>query len=144
MTSSSQLRLPSLMTALRNGRACITTGPMIDLQITCENGRRARLGETITEPVKSFFVQATSSAEFGKLEKIIVWLSDLHARRERVLFESADFADPFSFSQTLPLDLPLGKFYLRGEAHSAGSEFLPERSLPCCALTNPIWIESQK
>jgi hypothetical protein len=139
-----QLTLSSLMSALRNGSAGITTGPMFDLQMICANGRRARLGETIIEPAKSFFVQAISSPEFGKLEKVVVWLGDLHARRERVLFESADFADPFSFSQTLPLDLPLGKFYLRGEAHSAGSEFLPQRSLPCRALTNPIWINIEQ
>jgi hypothetical protein len=101
----------------------------------------ARLGETITAPVKIFFVQAASSPEFGKLERVIIWLGDLQARQERALFETRDFADPFSFSQMLPLDLSAGKFYLRGEAHGVGSEFLPERALPCRALTNPIWVE---
>jgi len=139
-----QLTSSSLISALRNGRACITTGPMLNLQIICVNGRHARLGETITQPVKSFFAQAISSTEFGKLEKVIIWLGDLQTRREQVLFEISNFVDPFSFSQTLPLDLPVGKYYLRGEAHSAGSEFLPERALPCRALTNPIWIEIHK
>ena len=142
--SGDQLTLSSLMAALRNGRACITTGPLLNLQIICENGRTGRLGETITEPPKSFFVQAISSPEFGKLEKLIVRLGDLQAHREQVLFETVDFTDPFSFSQTLPLDLPAGQFYLRGEMYSAGSAFLPEQSLPCCALTNPIWVESNK
>jgi hypothetical protein len=138
-----QLTLSSLMSALRNGRACITTGPVMDLQIMGENGQRACLGETVDAPVKNFFVQAISSAEFGKLERVVVWLGNLQARRERILFEAHDFADSFSFSQTLPLDLPAGKFYLRGEAFSAGSEFLPERSLPCRVLTNPIWVEPE-
>jgi hypothetical protein len=139
-----QLSLSSLLFALKNGRACITTGPVLDLQIICENGRIARLGETITEKVKSVILQARSSAEFGKLKQITVWLGDLQERRERVLFEIDSFAESFSLSHSQPLDLPAGQFYLRGEAHSAGSEFLPEQRLPCQGLTNPIWIENQK
>jgi hypothetical protein len=140
---NNQLNLQSLLSSLRNGRACITTGPLLDLQIICENGRHARLGETVTEPVKSLAMHATSSLEFGKLERVIVWLGDLHERREQILFETRDFTDPFSFSHDLPLDFPLGQFYLRGEVHSAGSECLPECSLPCCGLTNPIWVERE-
>jgi hypothetical protein len=139
-----KLSLSSLMAALRNGRACITTGPMIDLQISGETGEPARLGETMAKPAKSFFVQAISSPEFGKLEKLIVRLGDLQARREKVLFETNAFANPFSFSHRQPLDLPPGQFYLRGEVQSAGSAFLPERTLPCRALTNPIWLEIKK
>ncbi len=139
-----QLTLASLMAALRNGRGIITTGPMIELQIIGETGEPARLGETMTKPAKSFFVQAASSPEFGKVEKLIVWCGDLQARREHVLFETSAFAETFSFSHHQPLDLPAGQFYLRGEVHSAGSAFLPENSLPCCALTNPIWLEIKK
>lgn len=112
----------------------------MDLQIICENGRRVRLGETVTEPISSFAVQAKSSQEFGKLARIVVWLGDLQERREQVLFETDDFAEPFSFSHTQSLNLVAGQFYLRGEAHSAGSEFLPEPALPCRALTNQLWI----
>jgi len=139
-----KLSLSSLMAALRNGRGSITTGPMIDLQIIGETGESARLGETMTKPAKSFFVQAISSPEFGKLEKLTVRLGDLQARREQVLFETSAFAESFSFFHRQPLDLPAGKFYLRGEVQSAGSEFLPERTLPCRALTNPIWLENNK
>ncbi|MDZ7301930.1 MAG: CehA/McbA family metallohydrolase [candidate division KSB1 bacterium] len=139
-----QISLPSLMAALRNGRACITTGPMMDLQIICENGRRARLGETVTEPMRSIAVQAESSPEFGKLTRLVVWLGDLQERREQVLFETNNFGKPFSFSHTQPLHLPAGQFYVRGEVQSAGSEFLPEQRLPCQASTNPIWAESRK
>lgn len=114
----------------------------MDLQIVGASGRIARLGETITEKVKSVVLQARSSAEFGKLKQVTVWLGDLREQRERVLFETNSFAEPFTFTQSLPFNLPAGQFHLRGEAHSAGSEFLPERALPCSALTNPIWVES--
>jgi hypothetical protein len=57
------------------------------------------------------------------------------------MFETGDFAEPFSFSLTQALNLPAGKFYLRGEAQGAGSGLLPEPLLPCCGLTNPIWVE---
>jgi len=137
----SQLSLPSVLFALRNGRACITTGPLMDLRIICENGRIAQLGETIMAPVKNFSVQAISSTEFGGLEKVVVWLGDLQERRERILFETRVFAKTFSFFHTQPFNLPIGRFYLRGEVHSAGSGFLPKNSLPCCGLTNPIWVE---
>jgi hypothetical protein len=136
-----QLRLPSLISALRKGRTCITTGPLVDLQVFCESGRCARIGETITESIRNFVVHAKSSPEFGKLERVVVWLGDLQKRGERVLFETNNFAEPFSFSHSQSLNLPAGQVYLRGEVHSAGSEFLPEPALPCRALTNPIWIE---
>jgi hypothetical protein len=136
-----QISLSSLMAALKNGRACITTGPLMDLQIVCESGRCACLGETVMEPIRSFAVQAKSSPEFGELKRVVVWLGDLQERRERILYETDAFAEPFSFSQTQSLNLPTGQFYLRGEVYSAGSEFLPEQRLPCRGLTNPIWIE---
>ncbi len=139
-----QISLSSLMAALRKGRACITIGPLMDLQIVCENGRSARLGETVMEPIRSFAVQAKSSPEFGKLQRVVVWLGDLQERHERILFETNNFAEPFLFSHTQPLNLPAGRFYLRGEVHSGGSEFLPEPALPCRALTNPIWIKVER
>jgi hypothetical protein len=139
-----QLSLPALTSALQKGRACITTGPLVDLQIVCESGKCARLGETVTEPIRSFAVHAKSSPEFGKLLRIVVWLGDLQERRERVLFETEFFAEPFSFAHTQSLNLSVGQFYLRGEMHSAGSAFLPEQRLPCQGLTNPIWVEVKK
>lgn len=138
------LSLPALMQSLRVGRACLTTGPVMDLQIIGASGRVARLGETIAEKAKSVVLQVRSAAEFGELKRVVVWLGDLRQRRERVLFETSSFAEPFSLTQSLPLDLPAGPFYLRGEAHSAGGNFLPERALPCRALTNPIWVEYQE
>jgi hypothetical protein len=139
-----KLSLSSLMPALRHGRVCITTGPMIDLQVVCENGRCGRLGETVQEQVQRLQLDAVSSPEFGALQRVVVWLGDLQAQREHVLFQAKQFADPFKFSHLYPLDLSAGQFYFRGEVHSAGSEFLPERALPCRALTNPIWIKSRK
>jgi hypothetical protein len=138
-----RLTLSSLMGALRMGRACITTGPIMDLQIVCESGRYARIGETITEPIRNFVVEAKSSPEFGKLQRVVVWLGDLQERSEKVLFETNNCAEPFSFSHDEILNLPIGHFYLRGEVQSAGSDFLPEPALPCRALTNPIWVESK-
>lgn len=135
------LSLASLMAALRRGRACITTGPLLDLQIVCESGRRARLGETVNEPPRRINIEAVSSAEFGALARVTVWLGDLQNQTERILFETENFNAPFQFSHALTLALPAGKFYLRGETRSAGSAFLPEPALPCDALTNPIWIE---
>jgi histidinol phosphatase-like PHP family hydrolase len=139
-----QVSLSSLMAALRKGRACITTGPLVDLQIVCENGRSVRLGETVMEPIRSLAVQAKSSPEFGKLQRVVVWLGDLQEQNERILFETNNFVEPFLCSHTPSLNLPAGQFYLRGEAHSAGSEFLPEQRLPCRGLTNPIWVEVKK
>jgi len=134
--------LSSLMAALRLGRACITTGPLLDLQVVCESGRRARLGETVREAPRSLSIAAVSSAEFGALTRVAIWLGDLQNQTEQVLFETKKFVDPFKFSHFQTLDFPVEKFYLRGEAHSAGSKFLPEPALPCSALTNPIWIET--
>lgn len=136
-----QINLSSLMAALKNGRACITTGPLVDLQIICENGRNARLGENVTEPARNFVVQAKSSPEFGELQRVVVWLGNLEERRERVLFETTAFADLFSFSHTQLFNLPAGQFYLRSEVQSAGSALLPEQRLPCRGIANPIWME---
>ena len=136
------LSLSSLMSALRRGRACITTGPLLDLQIVCESGRCARLGETADEAPHRLEIAAASSAEFGALTRVTIWLGDLQHRTERILFETKNFPEPFRFAHSPALALPAGKYYLRGEACSAGSEFLPAPALPCGALTNPIWVET--
>jgi hypothetical protein len=135
--------LSALMSALRRGRACITTGPLLDMQVVGESGRRVRLGETVSESPRHLNIEAASAAEFGALTRVTIWIGDLQNHSEQVLFEAEKFAAPFQFSCFHPLNLPAGKFYLRGEARSAGSEFLPAPALPCCALTNPIWIETQ-
>ena len=133
--------LSLLMSALRQGRACITTGPLLDLQIVCESGSRARLGETVSEAPRRLSMAAASSAEFGALTRVTIWLGNLQNQTEQILFETENFAAPFQFAHIQTLELPAEKFYLRGEARSAGSELLPEPALPCGALTNPIWIE---
>lgn len=135
------LTLASLLSALRCGRACITTGPLLDLQIVCASGRRARLGETVSESPRSINLAAVSATEFGALTRVTLWLGDLQNQTEQILFETESFTESLQFSHAQALILPTGKFYLRGEARSAGSAFLPEPALPCAALTNPIWIE---
>jgi len=136
-----QLNLTSLLAALKNGSACITTGPVMDLKLLTPNGRMVRLGETTNEPVKTLLLEARSSAEFGPLQKVVIWRGNLQKSTERVLFEQTQFIEPYKFSAAVPLNFAEGEYYVRGEVLSAGSHFLPEPLLPCQALTNPIWVK---
>ncbi len=135
-----KLALGSLLSALRNGRALVTTGPMLDLQIENGNGAIAQMGETITGGATHAMIAAVSTAEFGKLERVILWRGDLMNKREEVLFECAQFPRPYEYHAKLSLPHAAGHCYVRAQVSS--SQHIPKAASPktLVGLSNPIWV----
>lgn len=135
-----QLELHSLLAALHNGCATITNGPMVDLQVENVNGSFAQVGETMIESATHAIIAATSTAEFGKLERVILWRGDLVNQREEVWFECAHFSQPYEYHAKLPLPRAAGQYYLRAQVNSSPHVLLATAQQTWVGLTNPVWV----
>ncbi|MDZ7266310.1 MAG: CehA/McbA family metallohydrolase [candidate division KSB1 bacterium] len=135
-----RLGLDSLLAALRLGRACLTTGPLLDLRVIAATGRQARLGDYIPLASGRLQIAAVSTAEFGSLAQVRIWRGDPAQHREEIIHEVQPAARTFTYQAEVPLPHTGRDFYLRAEALSERTPLLPGQSTFCRALTNPIWV----
>jgi len=131
-----------LIAALRNGNSCISTGPVIDLQVINRAGHVFHMGETAHGEMAAVKITALSNHEFGEIERLKIWFGDLRKRREGIFFEKSDFGGATNFTTTLPV--PQGGLYrghFRAElATRANALALPDVRLRPQALSNPVWL----
>ncbi len=132
-----QFDLNNVLAALRHGRAVITTGPMLDLQVECADGSLAQMGETVAASATHAIFTAISSTEFGKLEYVKLWRGELSQEREELWFECSRFMSPYEYHLKLSLPQYARDYYLRMEAATAVQT---QSARPRVALSNPIWI----
>ncbi len=137
------LNLNRLLAALRAGRAIITTGPMLDLQVECANGEVAQMGERTTAPATHATLAACSSAEFGKLERVVLWRGDLNRKREEKMLECTQFPQPYAYYLKLPLTHSESRCYLRAEVVSSQHDAVTSAPRTMTGLSNPVWILPQ-
>lgn len=136
-----EFNLRNLIAALRQGRNCLTTGPLLDFSIVVPDGTIHQPGDTVRLKDASLCLTAICSPEFGRIEQVIVWRGDLRRGEEEQLFKLRAFADAYRFVDKLPLrDLP-APGYLRVEAVCTPAVHTPTRAARC--LTNPIWITGE-
>ncbi len=134
------LQLDSLLAALRHGRACLTTGPLLDLRVENSEGQQARLGDCLAVASGKIQISAVSTEEFGRLVQVRIWRGDPARRKEEIIHEAQPVARAFHYQAEIALPQADHDFYLRAEALSERTPLLPEESAICRALTNPIWI----
>ncbi|MCG3153621.1 MAG: hypothetical protein DKINENOH_00211 [bacterium] len=134
------LQLDSLLAALRHGRACITTGPLLDVRVTHAMGKQARLGDCISAESGTIQITAVSTEEFGGLAQVRIWRGDPARRKEEIIHEAQPAARAFHYQAEIALPRAARDFYLRAEARTERAPLLPEQSASCRALTNPIWV----
>lgn len=132
------LTLDHVLAALRAGRACITTGPLLDLQVQCANGDLIPMGESAMAATHAV-ITARSTAEYGKLTKVILWRGDLNHQREEKLLECTQFSRAYDYQEKLLLSPCESPCYVRAEIISSKSK---DTSLAqtFSGLSNPIWI----
>ena len=128
-----ELSPSAVVEAFRRGRAIVTDGPFLAFHLKNEQGDAASIGETLSGTRIQLYVDARTSDEFGRFDKIVVFRGDLHRRIETVLRR---------FTQTSVSDSD--RFLDRGveihveEPGYIRAEGTTERGHRC--FTNPIWI----
>lgn len=132
-------KLDNVLAALHAGRAIITTGPMVDLQVECGIEALAQIGEHTSAPPTHALLSACSAAEFGKLERVIIWRGDLENKREEKWWACAHFPHADEYHVRLPLPATEQRYYLRAEAQTSLRETASQPAQIFIARSNPIW-----
>jgi hypothetical protein len=126
-----------VMDALRAGRCAVTTGPSLLIRVEDGNSRGATLGQELSGQRFIISVRALSTEEFGGFQDCRIWLGDLEAEEEHLLWKSSRFSDPYRIVHTIVLEAPPERAYIRGEVH------VQKKGQAAFSLTNPIWIRTQ-
>jgi hypothetical protein len=134
-----------IIAALREGKSCISTGPMIDLQIFNHDGKVFSMGDTAIGDLATVKVTALSTHEFGEIEDLRIWFGDLAARKEKLFFSKSDFKGETAFNTTLPLQSTrIRRGYFRSELTTKINETtLPDIRLSPQVLSNPVWVNDE-
>ncbi len=132
-----------IIAALRKGNSCISTGPVIDLQIANHDGKVFSMGDTARGELTVVKTIVLSSEEFGEIEELKIWFGDLKTRREEIFFAKSDFKGMTVFDVTLSLQrIQMRRGYFRAELATKANEMaLPDIRLRPQALSNPVWVE---
>ncbi|MBC7188447.1 MAG: CehA/McbA family metallohydrolase [Calditrichaeota bacterium] len=128
-----ELTLASLKAALRQGKTLVTTGPFLELRAESPAGT-AHIGGTLRGSPARLVVTAKSTAEFGPLHRLTIWLGKKGARREEILWDCNRFPERFQHRAELTVENHADDLYVRGELSSRG----PNGEHVC--YTNPIWL----
>jgi len=122
----------SVLKALRNGACVITTGTVLNLEITNNKGEKVSFGQTLTGTSFQLQIQGQSSDEFGKFKNCKIWIGDPERKVEKLLVSRTHFQNSFHYEESIPLDQCPSSFYIRGELNTAKNTF---------CFTNPIWLQ---
>lgn len=126
----------SVLRALAAGRCAITDGPVARLDARTSGRSVITMGGVTASRDLTFDITARSTAEFGEIDRVILWWGALGNRAEAHLASLA--GDGFEFRDRLVwrFDRPS---YVRLEVRTSGKGSYDGRSHWC--FTNPIWIE---
>ncbi len=135
-----------IIAALRKGNSCISTGPVIDLQIVNHDGKVFSMGDTARGDLATIKIIALSTHEFGEIEELKVWFGDLATKKEEICFAKSDFKGVTTFDATLTLESArMRRGYFRAELATKSNETtLPDIRLQPQALSNPVWVEGRR
>ncbi len=132
-----------IIAALRRGGSCISTGPVIDLQIINSADEIFNTGETARGEIVAIKIRALSSQEFGEIRNFKIWFGDLAKRREEIFFAKSDFHGSTNFTDNVevpPRNTIRGYFRAELVTRENGGA-LPDSRLQLMALSNPVWVE---
>jgi hypothetical protein len=135
---------PQIIAALRKGNSCISTGPVIDLQVMNRAGETFSMGGTACGELATVTIRAASSREFGEIEEVKIWLGNVGQLQEEIFFAKSDFGGATSFTATLPVPESSfgGQGYFRAELSTKPNAMaLPDARLRTQALSNPVWVD---
>jgi hypothetical protein len=133
------LGLNAVLAALREGRATITNGVMLELEAVSKEGEACKQNDCLGQKIARVRVRASSSPEFGRLQRVTIWRGDLALKKEQIFYECKNFVEGYKFEAVLDWPGSQTNCYLRAEALSAFDSSLTSSH----ALTNPIWVSER-
>jgi hypothetical protein len=141
--SQAQDNSHDIVKPLRRGNCCISTGPVIDLQIINSANQIFNMGETAHGQIMAIKISALSSREFGEIRNLKIWFGDLKKNQEGIFFSKSDFNGATAFNVTFSLQHKnLVPGYFRAELETnANATTLPDIRLRPQALSNPVRVE---
>ena len=128
------LTVDNTVEALRTGNYTLTNGPALDFFIIDALGDRKVMGSKGKKPIKGC-IKAVSNQEFGKINKVIVWLGDIKNSRE-VIYKNISCSDNFDLDKEFEMTNETQLGYFRVEISSSGPKGEHH------AFSNPIWFHN--
>ncbi|MBI4419059.1 MAG: CehA/McbA family metallohydrolase [Ignavibacteriales bacterium] len=132
---SASVRESSILRSLSAGRCIVTDGPVAQLVGRTAAGGRIPMGSHPFTDQLGIEVQAKSSPEFGRINRIVVFAGTLGENHETVLWQSQ--GGDFDFFKRLRCKFR-GPSYVRLEVGTSSENAFDSR--PHFCLTNPIWV----
>lgn len=124
----------ALLSALREKRAAISTGPALGLELLRDGHRHLPGGTATGRTGWTVRVRVASTAEFGPLESVVLHVGDMARGRELETVLEHGLTD-FRLDQSWTAELPAGGGYLRASVRTVRD------GVTFHALTNPVWVE---
>lgn len=113
-----------IYTAIKQGSTFVTTGPYLSIATSVETNESA-IGKAVPTAVKTLYVKAISTSEFGKLRNISVYCGPATGTPqaiEQLLATKTFYQDTFDLIHPIAIsNVPAGS-YLRAEAETVTSD----------------------
>jgi hypothetical protein len=130
-----ELSTGAVVNALRNGRAVVTNGPFVTLNVH-HNGKKAGIGGSVSAGRLRVELTALSTAEFGPIKQATLILGVRGGGERKVRIQHPDEpADAFRLLFSEELDAA-GAGYVRAEVSSGSGNNI------FYGFTNPVWIQA--
>ncbi len=106
---------------IKSGKIIVSNGPFLDFCLEV-NGKKYPIGSTISTKSTRLFHNTKSTPEFGKIEKINLFIGDYSEKEEKLIL---------NFQSGSELELPENGYVRMSMSTSKGG----------FVFTNPVWIE---
>ncbi|MBI3585535.1 MAG: CehA/McbA family metallohydrolase [Ignavibacteriales bacterium] len=126
----------TILAALKSGNTIVTDGPSIQMAASNEKGETTSIGGNIIGKTFQLSITARSTAEFGTIDALKVFMGTIGAKKEMVLINLNNLAT-FSIDNIIPLTIETAS-YIRAEAYTSGEHSFDND--PHWCFTNPIWL----
>ncbi|MBI3578706.1 MAG: hypothetical protein HY089_04750, partial [Ignavibacteriales bacterium] len=94
----------AILQALQHGNTIVTDGPVVRLTVADERGEKKSVGGTNTGKVFQISIRARSTAEFGKIDKLKIFVGTIGAKEETILLDLQNQQE-FSIERTVSLTI---------------------------------------
>ncbi|MBD3180735.1 hypothetical protein GF312_00485 [Candidatus Poribacteria bacterium] len=121
-----------VLEALRNGRTIVTNGPILLIEARRGN-HSADIGEEITGKIQEIKIKASSSKEFGPIDRIKLYKGDCVEKVEKVSRVFIPEKDEYELVYKCNINQK-NRGYIRAEAFSSA------RGYKYMCMTNPVWF----
>ncbi len=128
----------NLINGLKSREIIITNGPVIDMKLVDNFGKKTRIGGNTNQLQFKLKIKIKSSSEFGRFKQLKIIYGDMKEKKERVIKEFTHFIHPYSHRLSELLFSLKYHGYLRAELNTEK----PDGQIGKC-LTNPIWLEDK-